>query len=79
MALWIRRAHDGNGKAVQKAPCAWRHRLPHCWGGAVKESRVVNIFADCLMTQEDYCFYDEHGINWMFTRKEAEKMALKSH
>lgn len=50
----------------------------HIVGRKVHEGKVIKIFADSIMTDQDVCFYDEHGKNWMFTRSEAEKMALKS-
>lgn len=46
--------------------------------GGVIPSKVLEICDDCLVTEEDTLFFDEHTFTWMFTNIEAEKMALKS-
>ena len=41
-------------------------------------AKVNEICDDCIETDQDTLFYDEHRIVWMFTESEAKKMALKS-
>ena len=41
-------------------------------------AKVNEICDDCIETEQDTLFYDEHRIVWMFTESEAKKMALKS-
>ena len=47
-------------------------------GGGVIPAKVNEICDDCIETDQDTLFYDEHRIVWMFTESEAKKMALKS-
>ena len=46
--------------------------------GRVIPSTVLKINDDCIETEEDVLFYDEHSFTWMFTSSEAQKLALKS-
>lgn len=46
--------------------------------GGVIPAKVNEICDDCIETDQDTLFYDEHRTVWMFTESEAKKMALKS-
>lgn len=46
--------------------------------GRVIPAKVKEICDDCIETDQDTLFYDEHRTVWMFTESEAKKMALKS-
>lgn len=46
--------------------------------GGVIPAKVLEICGDCLETDKDTLFYDEHATVWMLTESEAKKMTLKS-
>ena len=46
--------------------------------GRVIPAKVNQVCDDCIETDQDTLFYDEHRTVWMFTENEEKKMALKS-
>lgn len=77
MGFWTGREHDNHKENNGKSSCSWRCGV-HNRSGGVIPAKVLEICDDCLETDKDILFYDEHATVWMLTESEAKKITPKS-